>query len=324
MDQHPTPVSSRADALLTLSAALRQRGYSFVTVTPATHGSVNARPENFWARDMRDVFGWSRPFRRGALDPDLFHIAREAGVVGEASDAGEAFWQCNLRAATLERQIFLHSAFPTEAQEAVFFGPDTYRFADAVRLALAGRVRPIRRAVDIGCGSGAVGVMVARAYPGASVVLADINDTALALAGVNARAAGVTNTMCVNSDLFTGLTGSFDLIVANPPYLIDQAARTYRHGGGRRGEGLSLRILQAALHRLTPGGQLILYTGSAMTGGRDFLRQEAAFLLGETGWPWTYRELDPDVFGEELGRGAYVDAERIAAVLLITERPAWT
>jgi hypothetical protein len=45
-------------------------------------------------------------------------------------------------------------------------------------------------------------------------------------------------------------------------------------------------------------------------------------MLDETGWPWTYREVDPDVFGEELGHGAYVDAERIAAIVLIAERPA--
>ena len=271
---------------------------------------------------MRDVFGWSRPFRCGVLDAGLFHAARDAGVLGEATHAGETCWISTVRAATLNGQIFLHSAFPTAAPDAVFFGPDTYRFADAVGQALAARDRPVRLAVDIGCGSGAAGVMIARAHPAATVVLADINAAALAMAGVNAGAAGVANTMCVQSDLFTGLAGSFDLIVANPPYLIDRAARVYRHGGGRRGEAISLRILQEALPRLAPGGLLVLYTGSAIAGGQDFLRQEAGALLAGTGWPWTYREVDPDVFGEELGEGAYVNAERIAAVVLTVARPA--
>jgi methylase of polypeptide subunit release factors len=322
MDQHPTLLSSQAASLPSLSAALRQRGYSFVTVTPATHRSVNARQENFWARDMRDVFGWSRPFMPGVLDAGLFHAARDAGVVDEAIAAGEPCWRCDVRAATLKGQIFLHAAFPTDAPDAVFFGPDTYRFADAVGHALAGRARPIRSAVDIGCGSGAAGIIVARAHPEATVVLADISRTALAMTGANAAASGVTNTVCVESDLFLNLAGAFDLIVANPPYLIDPAARLYRHGGGQRGEGLSLRILQTALPRLAPGGQLVLYTGSAIAGGRDFLREAAEAVLNETGWPWTYREVDPDVFGEELGSGAYVDAERIAAVVLTAERPA--
>jgi methylase of polypeptide subunit release factors len=188
--------------------------------------------------------------------------------------------------------------------------------------ALAAQTRPIQRAVDIGCGSGAAGIIVASAYPEATIVLADINSAALVMAGVNAIAAGLKNTMCVRSDLFMELAGSFDLIVANPPYLIDQASRIYRHGGGRRGEGLSLRILQGALPRLAPGGKLVLYTGSVIAGGRDFLREEVVSMIDKTGWPWTYREVDPDVFGEELGGAAYVDGERIAAVVLTVERLA--
>ena len=83
MDQRPTPFSLRAASLLALSQALRARGYSFTTVTPATHGSVNARAENHWARDVRDVFGWSRPFRAGVLDPGLLQAARDAGAIDE-------------------------------------------------------------------------------------------------------------------------------------------------------------------------------------------------------------------------------------------------
>jgi precorrin-6B methylase 2 len=322
MDQHPPQCSSPDAALLAVSAALRQRGYNFVTVTPATHGSVNARSKNIWARDMRDVFGWSRPFRPGGLDPGLFHAAREAGVIEPAIHAGETCWRSRLRATTLNGHIFLHSAFPTDAPDAVFFGPDTYRFADAVGHALAGRTTPVRRTVDIGCGSGAAGIIVALRHPDATVILSDINTAALDLARVNAAAAGAANTACIQSDLFENLAGPFDLIVANPPYLIDPAARAYRHGGGRRGEGLSMRILHGALPRLAPGGELVLYTGSAITAGQDFMQEELGAMMDEIGWPWTYREVDPDVFGEELGHGAYVDADRIAAVVLTTERPA--
>ena len=301
---------------------MQLRDYSFVAVTPATHKSVNARPENLWARDMRDVFGWSRPFKPNVLDLGLFQAAREAGAAQKVAAPDGDVWRCNVRAATLKGHIFLHSAFPTDAPDAVFFGPDTYRFADAVCHALAGHAGPIRRAIDVCCGSGAAGIMLARACPEATVVLADVNAGALALASVNARAAGADNTSCTESDLFLGVVGSFDFIVANPPYLIDNASRIYRHGGGRRGEGLSLRIVQGALAHLAPGGRLVLYTGSVIVGGRDFLREEFASMLAGTGWTWTYREVDPDVFGDELGRGAYVDADRIAAIVLTAVRPA--
>ncbi len=274
---------------------------------------------------MSGVFGWSRPFTEAVLDAAVFGAAREAGVMAPAAEAG--CFRASVRAATLEGQVFLHSAFPTEAAESVFFGPDTYRFADAVTRALAGRTqatgaRPVHRVADIGCGSGAVGILVARAYPEAAVFLADINVAALRLAAVNAAAAGVENAACVRSDLFGALEGAFDLIVANPPYLLDPAARIYRHGGGELGEGLSLRILEAALPRLAPGGMLVLYTGSAILGGRDVLGERAAEIVAGTGWAWTYREADPDVFGEELESAAYAGADRIAAVVLTVERPA--
>jgi methylase of polypeptide subunit release factors len=116
--------------------------------------------------------------------------------------------------------------------------------------------------------------------------------------------------------------GLFDLVVANPPYLNDASERAYRHGGGRFGEALSIRIVREGLERLAPGGRLVLYTGVAMAEGCDPLLQAVTPYLQGHGWPWHYRELDPDVFGDELDEPAYADAERIAAVALIVERPA--
>jgi methylase of polypeptide subunit release factors len=153
------------------------------------------------------------------------------------------------------------------------------------------------------------------------VILADINPAAVVAAGMNARAAAAGNTICCVSDLFAGVAGGFDLIVANPPYLMDPSARVYRHGGGTLGEALSVRILRDALPKLTPGGSLVLYTGSAIVGGHDVCRAAAEAVLAGSDLAWRYEELDPDVFGEELAGGAYAAADRIAAVLLTVERP---
>ena len=143
----------------------------------------------------------------------------------------------------------------------------------------------------------------------------DINDAALRLTRVNAAVAGVS-VKARQSDLLSALDGAFDLIVANPPYLVDPAERAYRHGGGTLGAALSLAILDAALDRLTPGGTLLLYTGAAVVNGEDPFQEAVASRLSETDATWTYEELDPDVFGEELDQGAYTGADRIAAILL--------
>ena len=65
----------------------------------------------------------------------------------------------------------------------------------------------------------------------------------------------------------------------------------------------------------------MLYTGTAVVRGADPLLSFLRPHLETTGWQWRYRELDPDVFGEELAEPAYAGAERIAAVALVVLRP---
>jgi hypothetical protein len=103
-------------------------------------------------------------------------------------------------------------------------------------------------------------------------------------------------------------------VVANPPYLADEMHRAYRDGGGALGADLSVRIAREALERLPRGGGLVLYTASAIVDGEDLLLR--ALLPHLRGTRFDYRELDPDVFGEELDRAAYRNVERIAVVAL--------
>ncbi len=318
-------------ALLRLATLLRDGGYSFVTPTPATHARVNARPDSRWARDLRDVFGWSRPFRDGLLPAALLAAMRDAGVLAPCRDPdapaspgtllpGTPAWRSTVRLSSLHGLLFVHSAHPTGAADSVFFGPDTYRYAAAIDAWLAARTTPVRRAVDIGSGSGAGAILIARARPDAEVWAADINPAALLLTRVNAALAGVT-VQAVHSDLLAGVGGAFDLAAANPPYLADPAERAYRHGGGPLGAGLSLRIVAEAPARLAPGGTLLLYTGVAIVSGRDPFHDAAATQLqAYDDVTWRYREMDPDVFGEELEHDPYGAADRIAAVVLTATR----
>lgn len=304
-----------ADALLELARAVAAAGYRFVTPTPATHARVNARTENAWARDLRDVLGWSRPFRAEILPPNLFALMRDAGILRPDGSG----WRVDLRLSSLGDLLFLHSAYPTTAADSVFFGPDTYRFARAIEAALASRPAPVHRIVDIGCGAGPGAILAARLRPEAEVIAVDINPAALRLTEVNARLAG-TRVAARLSDLLTDVPGQFDLIVSNPPYLVDPAARAYRHGGGPLGADLSLAIVRTASERLAPGGMLLLYTGAVIVGGEDPFRAAALNIVRTAGLRWTYEEVDPDVFGEELNERPYGNADRIAAVVLAVTR----
>ncbi len=300
----------RHRALVALGRHLHGADYRFTTGTPETHRRVLARDPDRDARDLRDVFGWSRPFRAGAIDTEAERLLAAAGAARRRDDGR---WSSTVRWSTIGETLHLHSAYPTQESDAVFFGPDTYRFVAALR-ALAPRAR---RAIDVGCGGGAGGIALA---PGCGrIVLTDINPLALAYARVTAELAGVAVDLAL-SDVLDQVADPFDLVIANPPYLVDPAARRYRDGGADRGCALSLRIVADALRRLEPGGRLILYTAAPIVDGRDHLRGRLAPLLEAAGARADYRELDPDVFGEELETPAYADVERIAVVLLDARR----
>ncbi|HCJ29782.1 MAG TPA: SAM-dependent methyltransferase [Pseudomonas sp.] len=310
--------SAQDRALLHLAQALRERGYHFITPTPLTHERVNQRLENELATDLAGVFGWSRPFQHELLPPAIFSLMDQAGVLAPCGSR----WRSRVRLSSLDGQLFVHSAYPTDSPDAVFFGPDTYRFANAIQAHLNSHKGSISRAVDIGCGSGAGAILTALARPQAEVLAVDINPEALRLTRINATLAGAGNLTARHSDLLKDVEGEFDLILANPPYLVDPGERAYRHGGGPLGAGLSLAIFDNALERLAPCGTLLLYTGVAMVDNQDpFLREVSQRLEGR-GLQWAYREVDPDVFGEELLEGAYTECDRIAAVVLEVTRPA--
>ena len=303
-----------SEALFRLAGALRARGYSFTTPTPATHALVNARPENAFAQDLRGVFGWSREFSPSILPREIWDLLRESRALSETENGFRAL----VRLSSLGDCVFWHSAYPTTASDAVFFGPDTYRFASALQEFFARRTRPVRRAIDIGCGAGPGAILCARNFADAQVFGADINNTALQFTRLNAR---INNTKIEarHSNLLNAFEGNFDLIVANPPYLVDASQRAYRHGGGPLGAGLSLQILETALGRLEKGGVLVLYTGAAMCDGHDPFWEECQKRLRDFSGRWNYREMDPDIFGEELETPAYNACDRIAAVVLEVE-----
>ncbi len=313
--QHASDPMSTA-GLKALISYLRETRYEFVTPTPATHTRINNRPLQRRAQLLTDIFGWSRPFEKAVLPAPLFNILKD-GAVLRATESG---WTSRVRASTLQGQTLLHSAFPTLSPDAVFFGPDTYRFANAIRNNLRAEPRGFRKTLDIGCGTGAGAIVISRHATCDEILMTDINEMALQFAELNADASGVEATS-VNSDLFANVDGDFGLIVANPPYLNDPLKRAYRHGGGELGSALSVRIAEAARDRLSPGGSLILYTGSPIVAGRDLLLRAFEQCFASSDLIWSYEEVDPDVFGEELETEAYSSVDRIAAVLLTARMP---
>ncbi|MBQ0749523.1 MAG: peptide chain release factor N(5)-glutamine methyltransferase [Roseovarius sp.] len=80
--------------------------------------------------------------------------------------------------------------------------------------------------LDLGTGSGILAVTLLAEWPEVRGVATDLSDAALAVAARNAARAGVAARLdVIRADWFAGVTGLFDLIVSNPPYIgVDEMA----------------------------------------------------------------------------------------------------
>ena len=303
-------MNERCVALVGLGRILQQRAYRFVAVTPATHDRVLRREAE--STSLESIFGWSRPFEPDEIENCLMELLEQADAIEVAS--GEC--KSKVRFATVGDSLFVHSAFPTIEEDSVFFGPDTYRFVRFLRTALADiTTRKALRLVDIGAGSGAGGIVAAKAFAASTdLVLADINRNALAFSAINATLNDLPKTKTIFSDVLGGVEEAADVIVANPPYLVDEDQRLYRHGGGELGISLALRIAEESMAKLVPGGRLALYSGAPIVNGHDVLLEGLRSVLQLYASHFVYEEIDPDVFGEELDKPAYAHVDRIAAV----------
>ena len=135
------------------------------------------------------------------------------------------------------------------------------------------REAPPSSILDMGAGSGCIGLSLAKAWPQAEVTLADISEDALELTRLNAGRLGLSSqtVRTLRSDLFEKITSEFDLIVANLPYIprgeLATLSREVRRDptsaldGGDSGLEIVERFLQTCATHLTPEGRIALELG---------------------------------------------------------------
>lgn len=130
----------------------------------------------------------------------------------------------------------------------------------------------VRSALDLCTGSGCLAVLLAHAFPNARVAATELSPEAFKVASRNVADYGLEDRIhLAQGDLFAGLTGSFDLIVSNPPYVnresMDRLPPEYRAepklalAGGNDGLDVVRRILAGAGAQLNEEGVLVMEIG---------------------------------------------------------------
>jgi ribosomal protein L3 glutamine methyltransferase len=132
----------------------------------------------------------------------------------------------------------------------------------------------VRRLLDLCTGSGCIAIASALALPQAEVHATDLSADALAVAAINRAHHELEGRLQLHQgDLWAGVAGRFDLIVANPPYVdaAEMAALPAEHrhepalgfAAGADGLDVALRILREAPAHLAEGGALFCEVGAS-------------------------------------------------------------
>ncbi|MFP3978351.1 50S ribosomal protein L3 N(5)-glutamine methyltransferase [Marinobacter sp. KMM 10035] len=134
--------------------------------------------------------------------------------------------------------------------------------------------KPVERILDLCTGSGCIGIGAATVFEEATVDLSDISPDALAVAESNIEFHELQDRVrTVQSDVFANISGRYDIIVSNPPYVdaedMGDMPDEFHHepvlglAAGDDGLDIAHRIIAGAAEHLTPGGLLIVEVGNS-------------------------------------------------------------
>jgi methylase of polypeptide subunit release factors len=259
-----------------------------------------------------------------AFAPLDLEALREIGLV----ENGPRGLRARLRLSVHEGLVLAHDAYDDHQQA---LRPDHVLDVNPTTIALSHLTvrRPVSRALEIGTGCGVLALKAAR--HATHVVATDTNPRALNLAAFNAAINGVTNVEWRLGSLFEPVAGErFDLLFANPPYVISPDSQFIFRDGGRRGHALCEEVVRRAPAFLADGGFasfLINWAigrdeewSAALRGWVEANGCDSWLLMSALEEPLTYaalwnRSRDRDTYGAALDRwGRYFEELGVRAI----------
>lgn len=273
------------DLITREAARLKKAGVSF------GHGTANAFDEAAW------LVLWSLGMELDSLEA---HAKQEMSAEAEAK-AVELITrriESRLPAAYLTREAWLQNV-PFHVDERVIvprsFIAELLVDGEGQGTLDAWLSDRTERVLDLCTGNGSLAVIAALAFPEITVDACDISEDALAVARMNVDRHKLGKRITLSqSDLLNNVSGTYDLIVCNPPYVNSRSMAKlpaeYQHepalalAGGEDGMDLVRRIVSEAAARLTDIGVLVLEIGNERPHFESaFRRLEVAWLETSAG-----------------------------------------
>lgn len=221
-------------------------------------------------------------------DAGCVYAEEEARLLAACSPPGELQARVERRAAGLPLEHVLGWAEfcgrRIALEPGVFVPRRRSEYLAGVALRL---LKPGATVLDLCCGSGALGAVLAASVAGSKLHAADIEPTAVRCARRNLEPWGAA---VYEGDLFAplpaALAGRLDLIVANAPYVPSAAIETLPRearlhepracvDGGADGHAVQRRIAAQAPHWLARGGWLLMETGATQADGTAAILRHA-------------------------------------------------
>ncbi|MDE3189785.1 MAG: methyltransferase [Acidobacteriota bacterium] len=174
----------------------------------------------------------------------------------------------------------------------------------------------VKRALDVGTGSGIHALLAARHAK--HVVAIDVNQRALAYTELNAALNGLDNVECRNGSFFDPVEGeAFGLITCNAPFVVSPEQRWAYRDSGFRGDDVTAHVVREAASHLADGGYATLL-GSWLIVDEDAPEERPAEWLKATGcdaWILTSIESDPLEHAATWNSSFFADAGTYAEAL---------
>lgn len=155
-------------------------------------------PSSFFMNQKQEVEADILSRFRDALDQYVRHHVPVQHLIGHAWFFGYPL--------TVNKHVLIPRGETEQLVEHVLHIIDTWFHQDHVDV------------LDLGTGSGCIGLTIALEAPNAVVTMSDISTKALEVATINRDKLGAKATL-VQSDLFSAIQGTYDIIVSNPPYI---------------------------------------------------------------------------------------------------------